>query len=141
MKFLLKYKKWILAILFVLPLLFSLYVQYDENINRYNYWNYEVLSKLGIATKEEIYSLNNKDEVAKFKDDKKEIIKKFLPTSEQYKDFGCYKKFNTNTDESMDIIINSLSILQLGKINDECFSNKSKQFLFVSYLFIYIAIN
>ncbi|MGH2279708.1 hypothetical protein ACRCD7_11280 [Aliarcobacter sp. ERUVET-7] len=141
MKFLLKYKTWILTFLFVTPLLLSLYVQYDENVKKYNYWNYEVLEKLNIATKEEINSLNNEDAVAKFKDDKKEIIKKFLPTSEQYKDFACYKKFNTNTDESIDIIINSLSILQLVKINDECFSNKSKQILFVSYLFIYIAIS
>ena len=82
MKFLLKYKKWILVILFVLPLLFSLYVQYDENINKYDYWNYQVLKELDLATQEEIKSLNTKDAIAKFKDDKKEIIRKFLPTSE-----------------------------------------------------------
>ncbi len=140
MKFLLKYKKWILVILFVLPLLFSLYVQYDENINKYDYWNYQVLKELDLATQEEIKSLNTKDAIAKFKDDKKEIIRKFLPTSEQYRNFGCYKKFNTNTDESMDIIINSLGVYQFGKINDECFTNQSKQILFVSYLFVYFAI-
>lgn len=140
MKFLLKYKTWILTFLFVTPLLLSLYVQYDENVKKYNYWNYEVLEKLNIATKEEINSLNNEDAVAKFKDDKKEIIKKFLPTSEQYKDFACYKKFNTNTDGTLDIIINSLGVLQFGRINDECFTDESKQILFVSYLFIYFAI-
>ena len=127
MKFLLKYKKWILVILFVLPLLFSLYVQYDENINKYDYWNYQVLKELDLATQEEIKSLNTKDAIAKFKDDKKEIIRKFLPTSEQYRNFGCYKKFNTNTDELMDIIIKSLGVYQFGKINDECFTNQSKK--------------
>ena len=133
MKFLLKYKKWILVILFVLPLLFSLYVQYDENINKYDYWNYQVLEKLEIATKEEISKLRSEEDVANFKDSKKEIIRNFKPTSEQYKDYGCYKKFNTNTDESIDIIINSLGVLQFGRINDECFSKESKQYLFVSY--------
>lgn len=67
MKFLLKYKTWILTFLFVTPLLLSLYVQYDENVKKYNYWNYEVLEKLNIATKEEINSLNSEDAVSKFK--------------------------------------------------------------------------
>ncbi|MGJ0457121.1 hypothetical protein NG782_10525 [Aliarcobacter cryaerophilus] len=141
MKFLLKYKKWILIILFIIPLLVSLYIQYDENIKKYDYWNYKVLEKLEIATKEEISKLRSEEDVANFKDSKKEIIRNFKPTSEQYKDYGCYKKFNTNTDESIDIIINSLGVLQFGRINDECFSKESKQYLFVSYLFIYIAIS
>ena len=46
----------LLAILFVLPLLFSLYVQYDENINKYDYWNYQVLKELGIYIEVDIDS-------------------------------------------------------------------------------------
>jgi hypothetical protein len=147
MKFLLKYKIWILTFLFVTHLILSFYVQYDENINKYDYWNYQVLKELGIAKEEEINSLNSKkdvekfkNDVEKFKDEKKEIISKFFPTSEQYRNFSCYKKFNTNTDESMDFIINSLGIYQFGKINDECFTNQSKQILFVSYLFVFFTI-
>lgn len=151
MKFLLKNKTRILIFLFIIPLLFSLIVQYHENIKKYDYWNYKVLKEftvngVSIVTKEEINSLNNEDAakhenaVIKLKEDKKEIIRNFLPTSTEYRNWNCYKKFNTNTDGTMDIIINSLGILQLGKINDECFSDESKQILFVSYLFIYFAI-
>lgn len=145
MKFLLKNKTRILIFLFVIPFLFSLCVQHQENVKRYDHWNYKVLKEftvngVSIITEKEINSLNNEDAVIKLKEDKKEIIRNFLPTSTEYRNWNCYKKFNTNTDGTMDIIINSLGVLQLGKINDECFSDESKQILFVSYLFIYFAI-
>ena len=140
MKLLFKNKTRILIFLFVIPILFSLIVQHTENIKKYDHWNYKVLEELKIATKDEINKLTSEEDIIKFKDDKKEIIRNFKPTSEQYKNYMCYKKFNTNTDGAIDIIINSLGVLQFGRINDECFTDESKQILFVSYLVIFFVI-
>lgn len=140
MKLLLKYKKWILTILFIIPLSISFSVQYYENILRYDYWNYKILEKLNIVSYDEINELKSKNDIENLKETKKEIIRNFKPSSLEYKDFSCFKKFNTNTDGIFDIIIHTLGIFQFETINDKCFREESKQFLFISYIFTYLAI-
>lgn len=146
-KFIMKFKKRIVLVLFTIPFVITICIQHSENYKNER-WDYKVLADFDFKMdnkekfKSELKKLNKDDisGIAKFKENYKEEIRKFLPTSAQYKDWNCFKKFNTNTDDWKEIIINSLGVLGTGSINDECFENTSKWWLFVSYIFVYIAV-
>lgn len=148
LKNIMKYKKLVILVLFTFSFVVSFYVQFDENYNN-KYWDYKVLEKFDfnmnenekIEFKSALKSLNENDTagIAKLKQDYNEPIRKFLPSAEQYRDWYCYRRFNTNTDDMSTLIFNSLNVLRLGEVNNECISLESKELLYISYVIAYLA--